>query len=276
MANSPILNLPQVAPNQNQKESTINTAQGILEAAANDGINLAVAANRTLTADEYTRAFMLTLTGLASPFTVSAPNTKRFFAVSNTGASNATIKVSGSSGATVVVEPGKRTLIYSNGVDMVAISSGNSNLSGMSDTAGVDDASDGQALVWDASSSRWTPADMPSDHSITSIPKPTNGQTLYKYVFTRNERFYSDYSGSQGHADDTATATTVFNVYKNTTLVGHVTFTAGSATPTFSTDLGSGSSSVTYAPGDRMTVTGPAVADATLARLSFTLRAVYL
>ncbi|AXQ69749.1 tail fibers protein [Caulobacter phage CcrSC] len=276
MANSPILNLPQVAPNQNQKETTINTAQGILEAAMNDGINLAVAANRVLTSDEYTRAFMLTLTGLTSEFTVSAPATKRFFAVNNAGASNATIKVNGSSGATVVVEPGKRTLIYSNGVDMVAISSGNSNLAGMSDTAGVDDASDGQALVWDATAGRWTPADIPADHTITSIAKPTNGQTLYKHVFTRTVRFYSNYSGSQGHADTTATASAVFNVYKNATLVGHVTFAAGSATPTFSTDLGSGSVSVTYAPGDRITVTAPASADATLALLSFTLKGVYL
>ncbi|AXQ69196.1 tail fibers protein [Caulobacter phage CcrBL9] len=276
MANSPILNLPQVAPNQNQKETTINTAQGILEAAMNDGINLAVAANRTLTSDEYTRAFMLTLTGLTSEFTVSTPNTKRFFAVNNAGASNATIKVSGSSGSIVIVEPGKRTLIYSNGVDMVAISSGNSNLAGMGDTAGVGDASDGQALVWDATAGRWTPADIPADHAITSIVKPTNGQTLYKYVFTRSVRFYSNYSGSQGHADTTATASAVFNVYKNATLVGHVTFAAGTATPTFSTDLGSGSVSVTYAPGDRLTVTAPATADATLALLSFTLKGVYL
>lgn len=270
-----ILHMPMVAPNQNQKEATINTALAILEAACNDVLVLTLTGNRALNAEEFTRSFFFKFTGNTVVRNVSVPNTPRFFTVANAGTASINLDVIGGSDTPVVIEADKRVLVYSDGVQIVAISSGVSALGNLSDVTGAGDASAGQVLSYDSGSGTWTPTDNIGDREFFANGKPTASQRVYAHTFTRNCRLFSDFSGSQGRAGTAAAANAVFNVYKNATLVGTLTVAAAGTTFIFSTDTGSGSSTVTFAPGDTLTVRAPSSQDATLADISVTLKGVY-
>lgn len=270
-----ILHMPMVAPNQNQKESTINTALAIVEAACNDTLTLTLSGNRTLNAEEFTRYFFFKFTGHSVARNVSVPTTARFFTVSNGGTAPINLDVVGGGDTPVVIEADKRVLVYSDGTQIVAISSGVSALGNLSDVVGAADASDGQVLSFSSGTGTWTPTDNIADREFFTNGKPTTSQRVYAHTFARNCRLFSDFSGSQGRASTAATANAIFNVYKGATLVGTLTVLAGSTVFTFSTDTGSGSSTVTFAPGDTLTIRAPSTQDATLADISVTLKGVY-
>lgn len=275
--NTPILNLPQVAPNQNQKETTINSAFAILEAAMNDVLAVSLTSgNRTMTVDEFTKSFHLSFSGHTAARTVTIPATVRFMAMSNEGAFALTIHAAGSSGTDLNIAAGARVLVLSDGTDVIAITSGVSLLSDLSDVAGVLGAGGGQLLGYDATGSKWGPVDSPHDHDFYLVGAPTNAQVIYRHIFSRNSRLPSDFADSQVLADVAATAAAVFDVYKNATLVGTLTFAIAGTAPTFTTNVGSGSTAVTFAPGDRLKVVAPTTADATLADIAFNLKGVFL
>ncbi|USN15482.1 putative tail protein [Brevundimonas phage vB_BpoS-Kikimora] len=117
MANTPILDIPQVSPNQNQKETTINTAISILEQATNTSFAIALTGDRTLTKAQFTRAFHLRFSGQPAAAVITLPTTARFFAASNEGSANLTLR-SSPTGATVVLAAGDRRLVLSDGADV--------------------------------------------------------------------------------------------------------------------------------------------------------------
>lgn len=278
MTFTPILHAPQVAPNQNQKEATINTALAVIEAACNDRQTISLATgNHVLTTDEFTKSFHTVFSGHTVARTVTIPNTVRFFAFSNSGAANITVQITGSSGLTLVVPAAKRVLVISDGVDVVAISQGVSALAELSDVIGAADASNKQVLAYDAASSTWIPQDKLSTHGFWT-PSGTLGSSarLYRFAFAQATRFLSNFDGSKGGADTAATASADLKVLKNGAQVGSIHFAAGNATPSFSTDVGSGSTTVTYAIGDVMEIVAPVAADATLAGAFATLLGVVI
>lgn len=275
MANSEILNLPLVAPNQNQKETTINSALAILEAASNDETAFSMASgNRTLNTNDYTRAFHLQFTGQTAARVVTLPTTLRFFAASNNGAYDLTFKTPGSSGTTVIVAAGKRVLLLSDGLNVLAVSSGVSTLANLSDVAGT--PSDGQLLRYEADTSNWNPADDIFDPHFFAPGLIQPEQVVFKQRMVRAARLFSDFSGSQGDATAPATDVTTFEVYKNATLAGTIVFAVSATAPTFSTDTGGGASSITLAPGDLLTIVASPYPDAAIADVSVTLKGVYL
>src|SRR6266567_7718749 len=100
---TPILNIAQVATNQNLKETTINTGIAILEAAMNDSLAVSLAsASVVLTQDQYTRYFMFRAQGhtvarnLDTPTAAGGWTGKRFFIVANEGTANVTVRPQGS------------------------------------------------------------------------------------------------------------------------------------------------------------------------------------
>jgi hypothetical protein len=237
---TPILHAPQVAPGQNQKEATINTAMAIFEAAGNDQQTISLAAGgHTLTTDEFTKYFHTLFNGHTVARTVVVPNTKRVFAVYNGGTANVTVQ-SPTPGSTVVVPASTRALLMSDGVNVVALTNSVS-----------------QAVTFD----------------FFTVGLPTASQRVLRKSIVQALTFAADFGGSQGHADTAATANADFQVLKNGTLVGTIHFAAASNTPTFSTNVGSGSVAVTFAAGDILTIVAPASADATLADLNATLKA---
>lgn len=271
MSNTPILNLVLVATNQNQKETTINTDFAIIEAALNDVQTLSLASsNRTLSTDQFTKWFHTIFNGHTVSRTVTVPTTPRFFAVSNTGTGDVIVKTSAVGGATVTVAAGKRVLLLSDGTDVVAITSGVSTLGNLSDVVGADSASDGQLLQY--SGGVWSPVDDVASVDCFCPGTPSASQKLLRQLFVRDVIFFGDFSQSFATSDVAATASTVFDVYKNASAVGTITFASAATSGTFAT---TGSASVSFAPGDRIVIVGPASPDATLADISVTLKGVY-
>lgn len=274
---SAILSAPQVAPNQNQKEATINTATAIIEGACNDHETIDLSGgNHTLTTDEFTKYFHQVYSGHSVARTVTLPNTVRFFAASNLGTAAITVQCAGTPGTTVAIPAGARGLLVSDGTNVVLVTSGVSHLADLTDTAGVGSASNAQYLAFDNTSGKWIPVSPSADQAFGIAGAPTASQKVHLRSIARSVRFVGDFLGSVAHAGTAATASTVFNVYKNGTLVGTITFAAAATTGTFSTDVGSGSTSVTFNIGDVLMVQAPASPDATLADISITLLGVLI
>lgn len=117
MANTPILDIPQVSPNQNQKETTINTAISVVEQASNAALAIALTGDRTLTKAQFTRAFHLRFSGQPAAAVITLPATPRFFAASNEGTANLTVRCT-PTGASVVLAAGDRRMVLSDGADV--------------------------------------------------------------------------------------------------------------------------------------------------------------
>jgi hypothetical protein len=126
---SPILGIPEIAPTQTDKTTTINDAIVALESATQDqlAINLA-GGSLTLSAMQFTRYAVFYISGQTAAQTLTVPLTKRLFAVRNAGAF--AITVAGSSGATVSVAPGNGSIIQCTGTDCVVFGSGSIGATG--------------------------------------------------------------------------------------------------------------------------------------------------
>lgn len=152
---SPILAIPQVAPTQNSKESTINTGMSILEAASNAAVAVdASAGNVVLTTTQWTRYFLLRITGHTVARTITVPATSRFVCIHNEGTASITLHVAGSSGQDLVIAAAKVVLAQADGVDVSAISSGIQLLAQLSDVD-LTTLTDGDSLIWSAADSKF-------------------------------------------------------------------------------------------------------------------------
>lgn len=123
MAKSPLLQIPQLAPNQSNKEVTINDGFSIMERSLNDirRINMADG-NVTLNLDDYTRAFLFEMVGHSAVRTLTVPDSTRLFGVYNQGSAAVTIRVLESSGLTAVIPSASFCILFNNGVDIRIIS----------------------------------------------------------------------------------------------------------------------------------------------------------
>lgn len=117
MANSPILNIPQVTANQAAKEVTINDATSRVERSLNDKqiIDL-TAGDVEVDFADYTLAMIFFCTGHVVPRVLTVPASKRFFMVFNDGSGAVTVDPDG--GATVVVPPGSYVIMINDGTDL--------------------------------------------------------------------------------------------------------------------------------------------------------------
>jgi hypothetical protein len=94
----------------------------------------------------------------------------------------------------------------------------------------------------------------------------TSGQLLLQYIGARTVTFPVGLTGSQGYVSIPATDSVTLTIAANGNSVGTIVFAAGSHTATFTA-----SAAFTVSPGQLITVTAPATADATFANVSFTL-----
>jgi hypothetical protein len=161
---TPILNLPEVAPNQDQKEATINTAIAILEAAMNDSLPVNVTAGDVeLTQDQFTRWFFFQAHSTTSltPATrvLTVPGTPRWFAVENQTDTSIFVTTGASGSLDVQIAAGKIALIVSDGSDLRTVvpdaGGGVGLLQDLSNVTGV--PTDHQLLRWIAADSQWEP-----------------------------------------------------------------------------------------------------------------------
>ncbi len=159
---TPILNLPEVAPNQTQKEATINTAIAILEAAMNDTLVVSLATGDvTFTTDQFTKYFHHQFTGHTVARTVTIPETPRWFSVENQGTATVTIKSADPSTSTqvCVLPAGKIGLIVSDGHDLRFVvpdpTGGIGSLEDLSNVTGS--PTNGQLLRYVSADGKWEP-----------------------------------------------------------------------------------------------------------------------
>lgn len=95
---------------------------------------------------------------------------------------------------------------------------------------------------------------------------PTASQIMLRHVFARQVIFASGLAPSQGVAGTAATAQADLDIQKNGSSVGTIRFAAAGTVASFIM-----ASQTTFAVGDKLTVVAPGTADATLAKVSFTL-----
>jgi len=175
---TPILHIAQVAPGQADKETTINTAVAILEAAGNDSIVISAASGDvTLTEDQFTKNMLLRFTGHAVGRTIWIPDTPRFFVVSNEGTGTLTVKPNGSASGSVAVPASKIALISTDGDTIRMVSSGASLLTDLSDVDVVGDPpSSGDVLKFDGTN--WVPGAFSSSSflGLTDTPSAYTSQ----------------------------------------------------------------------------------------------------
>jgi hypothetical protein len=238
MSNSPILAIPEIAPNQNNKYITHNDAIAWLEAAANDILvkSAILAGPVTLSAVEATKYFVYRLSGgsaafdVVFPSTINSNNAKRVFAVRNEdSAYAATIKASTGTGATVVLRPGETAIIFQSFEDMYPV--------------GVVNAYDVAFFA----------AGTPADNGIIGT-----------FVATRAFKLLDDFAGSRGHCVVNPDSTATFTVQKNGVTIGTVAISNVGAF-TFAT---TGSAVESFAVGDRLTLIAPTPQDASLANVA--------
>lgn len=117
MPNSPLLGIPQVAPNQNNKETTINDGFAIIERSLNDQLVVSLAAgNVTVLATDFQRHQVMKCQGHTVARTLTVPNQKRFFAVQNSGTGIITVRTA-TLGTSVDVPVGSYVIIYLDGAN---------------------------------------------------------------------------------------------------------------------------------------------------------------
>jgi hypothetical protein len=123
VANSPLLNITQIATNQASKEVTMNDAISALERSLNDVKSVDMSAgNVTLNFDDYTRFMLLKTTGLTANRDLLVPNSKRFFMVYNPSAFVTTVKPTTGGGTTQTVPAGSYVVLFNDGSSIIKIS----------------------------------------------------------------------------------------------------------------------------------------------------------
>ncbi|MBV8592318.1 MAG: phage tail protein, partial [Acetobacteraceae bacterium] len=96
--------------------------------------------------------------------------------------------------------------------------------------------------------------------------KPSATAVLQSYVFAAPIIIPAGFSGSQSTAATAATAAATFNIRKNGASIGAMTFSASATSATFAM-----SSATDFSAGDVLTIVAPAIPDATLANLAWTI-----
>lgn len=247
MAKSAVLGIDQLAENQANKHLVVNEMLSALESASNRKLTLVVdTGDRTLSETEFTRYFLFEVTSLNTernvfvPATIAVSNpTRRFCAVRNNAAYDVTIKSSTTGGTEVVIGPGITTFLHIQDNNVTSIGSIGSGMPYM---------------------------------LCAYYPglAPGSSVEVFRATFTESISFADNFNGSKGSAQVVATADTGFAVYRNTTLIGSVTFKTDD-TVVFATI---GSINEVFNSGDTLIVTAPATQDATLAGASITFKGV--
>ena len=119
MAVSPILQIPEVAPTQQDKTTTINDAIVALENATQNQLTVSFAAGDvTLTTTQFVGYVSFLVSGLTAAHNLIVPLQMRNFFVDNTAGTH-TVTVKGATGASVAVAAGQMTQIQCNGTNCV-------------------------------------------------------------------------------------------------------------------------------------------------------------
>jgi hypothetical protein len=233
------LGIEHIVASQYQKEVTANAAFDALDGALAGKLDVALSGTDvTLTAAQALVVMVLRATGtLSAACAIVVPTNKKLYAVMHdaSGGFNVTVKTASGTGAALA--PGERAVVYCDGTNVVEIL-------------------------------RATPATAaaPFDVGVTYNGMPSASAVLLRLPMVRAVTFPAGMAGSRGVAGTTATVTATFDLRKNGSIFGSMTFAVGAANATFTA-----ASATVFAVGDVLTVTAPANPDATLGDLGLNL-----
>jgi hypothetical protein len=126
---------------------------------------------------------------------------------------------------------------------------------------------------WQASAPGTNPrnvsANYDSSYDVVAsfIGQPTNAALVFILTFTRNVSFQANWAGSEGTVGTNPTATATYTIFKNGTSIGTIVISPAGAF----TFASSGGAAFSFVAGDRLTITAPSPADASLANIGITL-----
>jgi hypothetical protein len=112
------------------------------------------------------------------------------------------------------------------------------------------------------------PATQPFDVHAFYPGVPTASAKVLRIPVARAVAFPANFSGSYAKAGTAATASTAFDVQKNGSTIGTITFAAAGTTATMTT---AGGAAQSLAAGDVLSIIAPGSADATIADIGFVL-----
>lgn len=230
------LSLDQVAENQANKEVTINTATGQLDAAVTEALSQSVSSgNITISDTNYRRNLRFLITGATTVGrSVTLPAIKKLsLIVADSGNTQTVSIIRGSTTLTLAV--GGILLVYTDGT------------------------TNGLIVAAQAGTTK------PYDIATYCSGAPANGEVLLRINIVRNIRLPANLTGSRVTAATAATATADFDVQLNGSSIGTIRFAAAGTVATFLSF-----SATTIVPNDQLRLVAPGTADATLANIAFT------
>jgi hypothetical protein len=213
MAATPILAIPQVSPNQNQKEVTINNAILALEAAGNAPMAVSLAGgSATLTPTQFGAHAVFVCSGQAGVAILTVPLVTRVFFVFNADPSHS-VTVGGATGTAVTVAAATFLLLWCDGTNCYA-------------SGGISGSGNVSSVV--------------HDKFVLSIPGvPVSGRKYWYVPISDAVQIPVGMSGSAAvcgtHPATTGTVLTISYLRGGTTsTIGTVTFTSGGTAGTLS------------------------------------------
>jgi hypothetical protein len=231
------LTLTQVATNQTNPEVPVNDKGGELDAALTETSTLDLTNSLTCPTLTYQRAIRLLITPTGVAKTLTLPAVKRLLVLQNAGTNAVTIAVGTTN---FLLAAAAQTFVYTDGT-----------------TNGLQQLSLGGG---GGGGSTAQPCDI-----ATFIPgKPVGAATVFRFNVLRAFTWPIALAGSVFNAAVAATGTSVFTILQNGSSIGTLSFAAAGTVPTITF-----TSAVTFAANDVISITAPAVQDATLADIAF-------
>lgn len=269
------LGITLIDTNQSQKEVTANAAILALEEAATEWLAFEVedGANAVASADVRENQLLILTAGSPGPsaaFDVELPALKRMLAIRNDAGYTATIACAGAAtgAAESVIEDGKAALVFCTGSEVLTITADATSLvsafTDLSDTPANYTGAGGYALEVNAGATEVVFSPKPYDIGAYVPGVPTASQVVARIPAVRAFTLPASLTDSQGKAIVAATATTDFDIQKNGSSIGTMSFAAAATSATFTFP-----SAISFAAGDILAVVAPATPDATLAGVSF-------
>lgn len=262
------LNITTVATSQSNKETTINDADARLENALTDALTTSLAGgNVTLTADQYQTHMVFKTSGNAVPRDLTLPAKERFAIFYNGGSALLTIKCGSGS---ITLKTLGYCIVYTdgttNGIEKLDVTTGGSFAFTSLVDAPANYTSAARKIVRvNAAATAVEFVTMGYTLAFYQENIMTNAQMVYKFIATVPFTLPSGLSGSYATSEVASAGNVHFDIKKNGSDVGDITFNT-STTGSFT--LGSDQS---FAAGDVLTITGPATADASLAGVAASL-----
>lgn len=287
---------------QAQKEVTANEAFDVFDAALSELAITLTDADYTLsliTVPKQWQYGVIKLSGtLTAARNVVAPTNKKLYVIVNNTTGGFAVTLKTSAGTGIAVSAGATSVLRCDGTNVAAVTSGTGSGTVTSvaasvpaefsiagspvttiGTLAITKANQAANLVWagPASGAAAQPAfralvaaDIPAqpfDVHAFYPGIPTASAKVVRVPVARAVTFPDDFAGSYGVASATATASTAFDVQKNGSSVGTITFALGASTATFVTAAGA----LSLAAGDVLMIVAPGTPDVTLADIGFVL-----